>query len=82
MEGETSIYLDPPLQGVLGTRNSEREVVLCFWTVAKARGDTATFIGQLPESSAGLALSFPEKADDLRCLQLTPVSRFDPICVL
>lgn len=71
--GETSIYLDP--RGVLGTRSSEQEVVLGFWTAVKARGDTGAFMGQLPESSASLALlSFPRKADDLRFLQLTPVS--------
>lgn len=73
MGGETSIYLDP--RGVLGTRSSEQEVVLGFWTAVKARGDTGAFMGQLPESSASLALlSLPGKADDLRFLQLTPVS--------
>lgn len=71
--GETSIYLDP--RGVLGTRSSEQEVALDFWTAVKARGDTGAFMGQLPESSASLALlSLPGKADDLRFLQLTPVS--------
>lgn len=62
-------------RGVLGTRSSEQEVALGFWTAVKARGDTGAFMGQLPESSASLALlSLPGKADDLRFLQLTPVS--------